>query len=266
MRLARLCELLAIAAETVERQKEIADARAVERQGHPARLTEPLRRAAVSLGPVTSGLTEAEAAARLAARGEPREPPASRSTSTIVRANVDHAVQRDPPRARPPHARLRRLARRALPRDHRHEHRDRDLAGAPREAEARRACRARGAARDGRPGRRASVAPRLGGRRRRPRPARARRPGRRRRPARCPSTGLQLDESILTGEATAVAARSGTRCGRARSSSRARGRSRSRPSAPRATPSASRERPASSAIRARRSSARSTGSSTCCSP
>jgi len=37
---------------------------------------------------VTSGLSEAEAAARRAARGGPREPPASRSTSTIVRANA----------------------------------------------------------------------------------------------------------------------------------------------------------------------------------
>jgi hypothetical protein len=37
---------------------------------------------------VTSGLTEAEAAARLAARPEPSEPAASRSTSAIVRANV----------------------------------------------------------------------------------------------------------------------------------------------------------------------------------
>jgi cation-transporting ATPase E len=37
---------------------------------------------------VTSGLSEAEAAARRAARGGQREPPASRSTSTIVRANA----------------------------------------------------------------------------------------------------------------------------------------------------------------------------------
>ncbi len=37
---------------------------------------------------MTSGLTEAEAAARLAARPEPSEPTASRSTSAIVRANV----------------------------------------------------------------------------------------------------------------------------------------------------------------------------------
>jgi len=37
---------------------------------------------------VTSGLSAAEAAARLPARGEPREPPASRSTATIVRANA----------------------------------------------------------------------------------------------------------------------------------------------------------------------------------
>jgi cation-transporting ATPase E len=37
---------------------------------------------------VTSGLSEAEAASRRVARGEPREPPASRSTSTIVRANA----------------------------------------------------------------------------------------------------------------------------------------------------------------------------------
>jgi P-type E1-E2 ATPase len=37
---------------------------------------------------VTSGLSEAEAAARRAARGEPREPPSSRSTRTIVRANT----------------------------------------------------------------------------------------------------------------------------------------------------------------------------------
>lgn len=37
---------------------------------------------------MTSGLSETEAAARLAARGEPREPPASRSTATIVRANA----------------------------------------------------------------------------------------------------------------------------------------------------------------------------------
>jgi cation-transporting ATPase E len=36
---------------------------------------------------VSSGLSEAEAAARHAARGEPREPAASRSTSAIVRAN-----------------------------------------------------------------------------------------------------------------------------------------------------------------------------------
>jgi cation-transporting ATPase E len=36
---------------------------------------------------VSSGLSEAEAAARLAARGEPHEPTASRSTSAIVRAN-----------------------------------------------------------------------------------------------------------------------------------------------------------------------------------
>ncbi len=37
---------------------------------------------------MTPGLSEAEAATRLAARGEPREPPASRSTATIVRANT----------------------------------------------------------------------------------------------------------------------------------------------------------------------------------
>jgi cation-transporting P-type ATPase E len=37
---------------------------------------------------VTSGLSEAEAAARRAARGAPREPPESRSTSAIVRANA----------------------------------------------------------------------------------------------------------------------------------------------------------------------------------
>ena len=37
---------------------------------------------------MTSGLSEAEATARRAARGEPREPPASRSTSRIVRANA----------------------------------------------------------------------------------------------------------------------------------------------------------------------------------
>ena len=37
---------------------------------------------------MTSGLSESEAAARLAARGEPRDPPASRSTATIVRANT----------------------------------------------------------------------------------------------------------------------------------------------------------------------------------
>ena len=42
----------------------------------------------VSLAPVTAGLTEAEAAARRAARGEPPEPPASRSTAAIVRANT----------------------------------------------------------------------------------------------------------------------------------------------------------------------------------
>ena len=35
-----------------------------------------------------SGLTEAEAARRLAARGEPGEPPTSRSTARIVRANA----------------------------------------------------------------------------------------------------------------------------------------------------------------------------------
>ncbi len=37
---------------------------------------------------MTSGLSESEAAARLAARGEPRNSPASRSTATIVRANT----------------------------------------------------------------------------------------------------------------------------------------------------------------------------------
>ena len=37
---------------------------------------------------MTSGLSEAEAAARRTARGEPREPPESRSTSAIVRANA----------------------------------------------------------------------------------------------------------------------------------------------------------------------------------
>jgi len=37
---------------------------------------------------VSSGLTEAEAARRLAARGEPAEPPTSRSTAAIVRANA----------------------------------------------------------------------------------------------------------------------------------------------------------------------------------
>ena len=39
IRLARLCELLAIAAETVERQREIATPRADERQGRAARVT-----------------------------------------------------------------------------------------------------------------------------------------------------------------------------------------------------------------------------------
>ncbi|MEO5633445.1 HAD-IC family P-type ATPase [Gaiella sp.] len=37
---------------------------------------------------MSSGLTEAEASRRLAARGEPREPQTSRSTATIVRANA----------------------------------------------------------------------------------------------------------------------------------------------------------------------------------
>ena len=37
---------------------------------------------------MSSGLSETEAAARLAARGEAPEPPASRSTSAIVRANA----------------------------------------------------------------------------------------------------------------------------------------------------------------------------------
>lgn len=37
---------------------------------------------------MSAGLSEAEAATRLAARGEPREPPASRSTAVIVRANA----------------------------------------------------------------------------------------------------------------------------------------------------------------------------------
>ena len=37
---------------------------------------------------MTAGLSETEAAARLAARGESWEPPASRSTASIVRANA----------------------------------------------------------------------------------------------------------------------------------------------------------------------------------
>ena len=42
----------------------------------------------VASSPVTAGLSEAEAAARRAARPEPPEPAASRSTAAIVRANT----------------------------------------------------------------------------------------------------------------------------------------------------------------------------------
>ena len=42
----------------------------------------------VAPAPVTAGLSEAEAAARRAARPEPPEPAASRSTAAIVRANT----------------------------------------------------------------------------------------------------------------------------------------------------------------------------------
>ena len=80
------------------------------------------------------------------------------------------------------------------------------------------------------------------------------------------SSGLRFDESILTGESAAVERAEGEEVRSGRSSSREPGRSRSLRSVPRAMPSGSRGRRASSAIRGHPSSARSTGSSTCCSP
>ena len=49
--------------------------------------------------PPGGGLSEADAAARLAAQGPPSKPPSSRSYRSIVRANVAHRLQRDPGRA-----------------------------------------------------------------------------------------------------------------------------------------------------------------------
>jgi len=94
------------------------------------------------------------------------------------------ALQRDPAGSRRPHAHLRRLARRALPRDRRHQLRNRDLAGGTGEAQARAARRARGPERRRRPRRRAASGRRRGGRCRRPRAARPRRPGAGRRRSR----------------------------------------------------------------------------------
>ena len=66
-----------------------------------------------------AGLTQAEAERRLAERGALRAAGASRSTRSIVAGERRHAVQRRPRRARRADARLRRLARRALPRHRR---------------------------------------------------------------------------------------------------------------------------------------------------
>ena len=161
-------------------------------------------------------------------RGPQRRPPTSRSYLSIVRANVFTVFNLDPGRLRRADARLRRLARRALPR--------RRCSPTPRSASPRRSrakreldrlAAARGAAatvvRDG-----DARAVGAGG-------ARAGRPRAACSPAtRCSPTavvradGAALDESILTGESEPSRKGPATRCFRARSSSRGRGAVRGR--------------------------------------
>ena len=174
-----------------------------------------------------------------------------------------HAVQRDPRRARRADARLRRLAGCALPLHHRRQLGDRDRAGAAGEALARPAGRARRAEGDGRARRRGAATSRSSRSSRAT--SSASRPATRwsRTAPLAESTGLALDESILTGESRAVQREPGeeVRSGSfavegAGSYTRRGGR------ATRATRRSWRARRASSGIRARRSRSRSTTCST----
>ena len=220
---------------------------------------------AIAVTAPDEGLTETEARRRL--RASARRPVAkqsSRSYASIVRANVFTVFNLILARRRRAHARVRRLAGRALPRRARRELGDRDRAGGAREAGARPARGARRADGDRRPRReRATVAVERG---------RAGRPrARRSRATRSSPTGsscarerpaarrVDPDGRVAAGRAR----RRATRCAPARSPSRARARyvvDRGRRR--RATRRGSPARRARSAILARRSSARSTG---CCS-
>ena len=178
---------------------------------------------------MSAGLTESEAAARRAARGAPPETACEPLDRDDRPGEHDHALQRDPARARAPDAGLRRLARRALPRDPRHEHGHRDLAGAPGAREARRVSpRSSRRARPSSATERQRPRARLAARRGRSRAARARRPGRRRRAAhggdRAPARRVDPDRRVPSRRARRRAKRSG----RARSCSREPARSRSR--------------------------------------
>ena len=170
-----------------------------------------------------SGLTEAEARRLLKQRGPSRPPQTSRSYASIVRANVFTVFNLILAVFGVADARLRRLARRAVPRHPRRQHGDRDRPGGARQARARPAGarssrRARHVVRDGHVARRARG---RGGRRR---PASRRRAGdqvvadgevdAQRRPAR---RRVDPDRRV----ASRSRARRARRCAPARSSSRA---------------------------------------------
>ena len=201
-----------------------------------------------------SGLTEAEARRLL----KQRRPVAPAADEQVLREHRPrqrlHRLQPDPRRLRRAHARLRRLARLAVPRHPRRQLGDRDRPGGARQARARPARAARRAERATlvRDGQRARHRRGRGGRRR---PASGDEPGDQvvadgevapqRRPAR---RRVDPDRRV---------ARRRTRAGRGAPLRLVRRRrraapSRSRPSAREATPSASSARRASSAIRARR--------------